>query len=140
MVHDLDNYSLPKPLNMIYGKPSIYYCLEKIPDIITELHFIVSPHLKQFNFETIVINLFKTKKCIFHYLPYFTRGPIESAILGIKDCTNIEENIVLLDNDVIYNFTEDFFKEKETAFLGYGEDNSLNNNYSLLIINFRFHV
>jgi len=131
----LDNYSLPKPLNMIYGKPSIYYCLEKIPDIITELHFIVSPHLKQFNFETIVINLFKTKKCIFHYLPYFTRGPIESAILGLKDCVNIEENIVLLDNDVIYNFTEDFFKEKETAFLGYGEDNSLNNNYSFLKIN-----
>lgn len=131
----LDNYSFPKPLNMIYGKPSIYYCLEKIPEIITEFHFIVSPHLKYFNFETIVINLFKNKKCIFHYLPYFTRGPIESAILGLKDCINTEENIVLLDNDVIYNFTEDFFKQKDTAFLGYGLDNSLNNNYSFLKIN-----
>ena len=136
----LDNYSFPKPLNMIYGKPSIYYCLEKIPDIIKELHFIVSLHLKQFNFENIVINLFKSKKCIFHYLPYFTRGPIESAILGLKDCASVEENIVLLDNDVIYNFTEDFFKEKETAFLGYGEDNSLNNNYSFLKINEDLYV
>jgi len=130
----LDNYSLPKPLNMIYGKPSIYYCLENLPEDVKELHFIVSPHLKQFNFDTIVINLFKDKKCIFHYLPYFTRGPIESAWLGLKDCNNEEENIVLLDNDVIYNFTEEFFKDRDNAFLGYSEDNSLNNSYSFLKI------
>jgi capsule biosynthesis phosphatase len=136
----LDNYSFPKPLNMIYGKPSIYYCLEKIPENIVELHFIVSPHLKIFNFENIVINLFKNKKCIFHYLPYFTRGPIESAILGLKDCSNTEENIVLLDNDVIYNFTNVFFEEKDSAFLGFSEDNSLNNNYSFLKIDSESYV
>ncbi len=112
----LDNYSLPKPLNMIYGKPSIYYCLEKLPKEVKELNFIVSPNLKQFNFDTIVINLFKDKKCIFHYLPYFTRGPIESAWLGLKDCKNNDENIILLDNDVIHNFPENFCERKNKNF------------------------
>lgn len=130
----LEDYSLPKPLNMIHGKPAIWYSLKNIPDEISELDFIVAPHLVKYNFEQIVINLFKNKKCIFHYLPYFTRGPIESAYIGSKSI-NSEESVVFLDNDVLYNFPQDFFKKKENAFIGYSKDSTGSESYSFVKLN-----
>ena len=55
----MKDYSLPKPLNMIYGKPSIYYTLKNLPEEQKELYFIYGSHLKAYNFEEIIINLFK---------------------------------------------------------------------------------
>ena len=55
----LEDYSFPKPLNMIYGKPAITYTLQGLPSDIKTIYFIYSPHLKKFNFEQIVINQFK---------------------------------------------------------------------------------
>ncbi len=63
----LDNYSLPKPLNLINGKPMIYYTLSQIPDEIKTINFIVNKNLQNYNFNEIVINLFPTKKCNFYY-------------------------------------------------------------------------
>ena len=103
----LEDYSLPKPLNMIYGRPSISFALASIP--VDTLHFIVAPHLRKYNFEEVVLNEFKQKTCTFSYLPYFTRGPIESAFLGTRDFPDSAENIVFLDNDVLYNFPAGLF-------------------------------
>jgi capsule biosynthesis phosphatase len=128
----LNDYSFPKPLNMICGKPSIYYCLKNLPDAVDTLNFIVAPHLYKYNFEEIITNTFKTKKCIFHKLPYFTRGPIESAWLGIDNTTDNSNNIVFLDNDVIYNFPDDFFQKKNNAFIGYAIDKNDSVAYSFL--------
>jgi capsule biosynthesis phosphatase len=128
----MKDYSLPKPLNLIHGTPAIKYCLQNIPGEITELHFIVAPHLLEYNFEEIVINQFKDRRCIFHYLPYFTRGPIETAYLGIRDISDNGDNIVFLDNDVMYKFPDEFFTDKSSAFLGYAEDNSTSEAYSFL--------
>jgi len=136
----LKDYSLPKPLNLINGKPSISYCLSNIPDIISTLHFIVAPHLIKYNFDTVVTNEFRNKKCIFHNLPYFTRGAIESAFLGTidinSDNTNLNEPIVFLDNDVLYKFPINFFDENliSTAFLGYAIDNTGSDAFSFLQI------
>jgi len=99
----MNEYSFPKPLNMINGKPLIYYTLMRLPDEINELNFIVAPHLIKYNFSEIVINLFPKKKCNFYNLPYFTRGAIESAYLGTKEL-NLKGSIVFLDNDNIYSF------------------------------------
>jgi capsule biosynthesis phosphatase len=65
-------------------------------------------------------------------LPYFTRGSIESAYLGMTLFPDTEENIVFLDNDVMYTFPEHFFEEKESAFLGYSIDNTGSTSYSFL--------
>lgn len=130
----MHDYSLPKPLNLIHGVPAIKYCLQHIPDNVSTLHFIVAQHLHAYNFEETVINLFKDKECIFHRLPYFTRGPIETAYLGISDLSDSGENIVFLDNDVLYTFPPSFFSEKDTAFLGYAEDNSTSEAYSFLTV------
>jgi capsule biosynthesis phosphatase len=134
----LEDYSLPKPLNMIYGKPSISHALASIP--VDTLHFIVAPHLRKYNFEEVVINEFKTKTCIFSYLPYFTRGPIESAFLGIRDITESDQNIVFLDNDVLYNFPAGLFDRKEHAFLGYAHDTSTSEAFSFLTLDKELRV
>lgn len=128
----MNEYSFPKPLNMINGKPLIYYTLMRLPDEVNELNFIVAPHLKKYNFCEIVINLFPTKKCNFYYLPYFTRGAVESAYLGVKDL-NLEGSVVFMDNDNLYSFPEGFIKKYEKSFLGYFIDNNNpNTNYSFI--------
>jgi capsule biosynthesis phosphatase len=128
----MEDYSYPKPLNMIYGKPSISYALHDLPTSVDTIHFVVAPHLVKYNFAEIVINEFKTKKCIFHYLPYFTRGPIESAFLGTKNIDILNENIVFLDNDVLYKFPKTFFDEKKTPFIGEAIDRTNNTKYSYI--------
>lgn len=133
----MNDYSFPKPLNMINGKPSIYYTLSKLPTYISTVHFVVAPHLVEYNFAEIVSNLNKNIKCAFHYLPYFTRGPIESALLGI---INIHEDgpIVFMDNDNMYNFPSDFLStvsKDNSAFLGYCRDNSGSEAFSFIHIN-----
>jgi capsule biosynthesis phosphatase len=129
----LEDYSFPKPLNMIYGKPAISFCLEKLPESVDTIHFVVAPHLIKYNFAEIVINEFKTKKCIFHYLPYFTRGAIESAFIGTNDISeNDEENVIFLDNDILYNFPENLFTNRQDPFIGYSIDKTNNDKYSFI--------
>lgn len=129
----MNEYSFPKPLNMINGKPLIYYTLSKLPIEIKELNFIVGSHLLEYNFKEIIINLFPKIKCNFYNLPYFTRGAIETAYLGIKDL-NINGSIVFLDNDNLYSFPNDFYKNYENAFIGYLDDSSKSENYSFITI------
>ena len=129
----LGDYSFPKPLNMINGKPSIGLCLKKLPDRVTTLHFIAAPHLAKYNFEQIIHNQFKGRKCHIHWIPYFTRGPVETAWLGTKDF-DTDEPVVFLDNDVVFNFPDDFFSNKESAFLGYATDTTGSEAYSFLTL------
>ena len=127
----MNEYSFPKPLNMINGKPAIYYSLEHLHESVTDLYFIVAPHLYEFSFEEIITNLFKSRRCHFLKLPYFTRGPIESAWLGTK-LFDGNESVVFLDNDVLFNFPEEFWKEQTTAFLGYSLDTTGSESYSYI--------
>jgi capsule biosynthesis phosphatase len=127
----MQDYSFPKPLNMINGKPAIFYSLQHLHESVKDLYFIVAPHLYEFSFEEIIINLFKGRTCHFLKLPYFTRGPIESAFLGTKLLEG-EEPVVFLDNDVLYNFPESFWNEHSTAFLGYSLDKSGSESYSYI--------
>ena len=127
----LKSYSYPKPLNMIYGKPSIYYSLQHIPPTFKTFHFIYSSHLSDYNFENIIINLFKDRICKFKRIDYFTRGPVESAYLGIKDTVCDGEPIMFLDNDNIYRFSDTFDTDSiSTAFIGCNIDRSGSEAYS----------
>jgi len=131
----LEDYSFPKPINMIYGKPAISYTLQNLPPEITTIYFIISPHLQRFNFEQIVTNQFKTRKCIFLNLSYFTRGPVESAWCGLRDLVDDNEPIVFLDNDVLFEFPNKFFEYSGSAFLGYSTDNSNSEAFSFVQLN-----
>lgn len=126
----LHDYSLPKPLNYIHAKPAITYVLQNAP--FHEIDFVVAPHLVPYEFESIIRLHFKHKICRFHYLPYFTRGPIESAWLGTLHFENPEEPIVFLDNDVVYSFPDTFDADSGNAFLGYSVDQTGSEAFSFL--------
>ena len=59
----MNNYSLPNPLNYINRKHIIEYAINNIPS--HEIYIIYNIYLSEFNFEEIVINMFKTKKIFF---------------------------------------------------------------------------
>lgn len=150
----LNHYSLPKPLNLIYGKPAIYYVLQDTiaHSSIKTFDFIVSPHLVRYEFESYVRHLFSNIKsdfnCVlgqnsdlkhdldlrFHYLPYFTRGPVESAYLGTLDFDE-DESVVFLDNDIIYPSLEVLKAYEGKSFLGYSIDNSGSEAFCFLKLN-----
>jgi capsule biosynthesis phosphatase len=128
----LHDYSFPKPLNYIHAKPAITYVLQNM--VFEEIDFVVAPHLVPFQFESTIRLHFKHKTCRFHYLPYFTRGPVESAWLGTLQFNSERDNepIVFLDNDVIYSFPHGFPVRPDTAFLGYSVDKSGSEAFSFL--------
>jgi dTDP-glucose pyrophosphorylase len=130
---NVDDYSFPKPLNMINGKPSIYYIILNLPKTIQKIHFIVSPHLMELNFAEIVTNLFPNMQFVFHSIPYYTRGAIESAYIGLCDI-DIDGPVIFLDNDIMHTFPEIFFQNVEHAFLGYTIDLTNSEEFGFLSI------
>lgn len=129
----MKSYSFPKPLNMIYGKPLIHYSLNNIPASFTEINFIYSNHLLEYNFEEVVLNIFKNRACKFTRIDYFTRGPVESAYIGLKDVESDDEPCVFIDNDNIYTFPENWDSLSfDNAFLGCRVDNSDSEAFSFV--------
>lgn len=112
-----NNYSLPKPLNYINGKHMIQYTIENIPS--NEVYIIYNIYLDKYNFKEIVVNLFKTKIIHFSCLEYTTRGPVESALVGVRPFGfSSDENVVFIDNDNIHSFPHNI-STQTTDFVGY---------------------
>jgi capsule biosynthesis phosphatase len=129
----MNDYSLPKPLNMIHGKHAISYVLSDLPDDIQDLYFIYGSHLKHYNFEEIIINTFKNRVCHFNCIDYFTRGAIETAFVGTQSFENANETIVFIDNDNLYKFPSNFPSIKDKAFLGCSVDTTNKSSYSFVL-------
>ena len=128
-----NNYSLPKPLNYIYGKHMIEFIIENIPS--DEIYIIYNIFLDEYNFKEIVVNKFKNKRIIFSRVDYLTRGAVESAYIGVQPFKQLlaSDNIVFIDNDNLHQFEKinAFF---ENNFIGYGIDRSERTNYSFVEI------
>ena len=98
----------PKPLTLVNGKPLIYRVLQTLD--IPNLTLVLNQHLKQYNFEALVKKRHVTIPQVkFWYLPFDTRGAMESLLLYLKtqydDVEVVPKQIVILDNDNIYNLT-----------------------------------
>ena len=128
-----NNYSLPKPLNLIQGRHMIEYIIENIPS--NEIYIIYNIFLNDFNFCEIIINKFKTKQFHFSSVDYLTRGAVETAYIGIQKFEGLsDENIVFIDNDNIHTFP-DFKNKLSNDFVGYSMNYDLTNtNYSFIKI------
>jgi capsule biosynthesis phosphatase len=126
-----NNYSLPKPLNYVGGKHMIEYIIESIPA--DEIYIIYNIFLEQYNFEEIVINLFKKKQFFFSKLDYLTRGAVETAYIGLQifNLNNCDDTIVFLDNDNLHSFPN--LRDITQNFIGYGK-NYEKTNYSFVTI------
>jgi len=123
-----DSYSLPKPLNYIHGKYMIEYIIENIPS--KEIYIFYNIFLEEYNFEEIVINLFKDKTIYFSKIDYLTRGPLESALIGLKCFELDNEPILFIDNDNVHNIPTLNLSQN---FIGYGTNNQ-ENHYSYIQI------
>jgi len=121
-----DSKSLPKPLNYVHGKYMIEYIVENIPS--KDIYIFYNIFLETYNFEEIVINLFKDKNIYFTKIDYLTRGPIETAYVGLKNFDN--ESILFIDNDNVHNIPNLNINQN---FIGYGT-NQEENHYSYIKI------
>jgi dTDP-glucose pyrophosphorylase len=107
----LNNDIYPKPLNLINGKPLIFWCLNSITDIqLHNVHIVFNKNLKLKNFESILkyycndSQLLKKLNIHFYELEYFTRGALESFYIGLlKSNINDDESVIVIDNDNLYN-------------------------------------
>ena len=124
-----NHYSLPKPLNYVFGKHMIEYILQSIPT--DEIYIVYNIFLEEYNFEEVVINLFKNKKIYFSKVDYLTRGAVETAYVSIQHFNLEEEAIVFLDNDNLHFFPN--IDNLTDNFIGYGI-NYTKTNYSFIEI------
>jgi dTDP-glucose pyrophosphorylase len=128
-----NNYSLPKPLNYVYGKHMIEFIIENIPS--DEIYIIYNIFLDEYNFKEIVVNKFKEKRIYFSRVDYLTRGAVESAYIGIQSFKQHlhSDNIVFIDNDTLHQL-EKMNRHFENNFIGFGIDRSEITNYSFVEI------
>ena len=93
----------PKPLNLIHGKPLIYWSLKTLPydDIVIVYNY----KLDEYNFTHTVEHLFPEKTFTFIKIKYDTRGPVETLYVGCQQLVNniVNESILVLDNDTCYD-------------------------------------
>ena len=107
--------SLPNPLNYVNGRHLIEYIIENIPS--NEIYIFYNIYLKEYNFEEIVIHLFKQKTIHFIKIDYLTRGPAETAYIGIQQLLiNDNNGLMFIDNDNVHNIP----KIESGNFIGYG--------------------
>ena len=85
---------------------------------------------KNYNFEEIIINKFKTH--VFHFckLDYLTRGPVETALIGINNFNiSSKQSCIFIDNDNVHSqYPKDNY---EHSFIGYNIDFT-RTNYSFI--------
>ena len=123
-----NQYSLPKPLNYIYGRHMIEYVIENIPA--KDIYIIYNIFLQEYQFETILRNKCKSKTFHFSVVDYMTRGAVETAYVGMQqiaplfsDTHSNEENLVFIDNDNLHTFpTTAAIPVFQTDFIGYSMD------------------
>jgi capsule biosynthesis phosphatase len=97
------------------GIQSIRYVLESIPS--DEIYIILNKDLEEYNFDTLTHHLVN-KKYTYVYLDRQTRGPVETAFLGVQKLNFANnEQICFFDNDTIYNFKKTDFPTE--TFIGY---------------------
>ena len=117
--------SLPNPLNYVNGRHVIEYIIENIPS--NEIYIFYNIYLKEYNFEDIVTNLFKERTIHFVVIDYLTRGPAETAYIGMQEF-NDNDSLVFIDNDNVHNIP----KLENKNFIGYG--NQGETHYSFIEI------
>tara|TARA_Y100000589_G_scaffold61480_1_gene52623 strand:+ start:5763 stop:7661 length:1899 start_codon:yes stop_codon:yes gene_type:complete len=115
-----------KPLNLVQGLPMLKYVLDSIPS--EEITVIAGYHLYKNQLDSVIHHM-TNKKIDFIYLDRPTRGPVESAYLGLKNLTHIksDDSIIFYDNDTIYKGIN-LPKEPCNA-IGYLEIENKNNSY-----------
>lgn len=103
----LEGMDFPKPLCTIAGKSLLYRVLDNLPKEIQKIHLFYSEALEEVQFQrTILHSCSSLKEIQFQSIPIETRGPVETAFVGLHH-TKIDEQspILFIDNDTINSFS-----------------------------------
>lgn len=125
----------PKPLNLVYGHPMIYYVLKSLK--VKDLKIIFHIELQNYGFKQYLINNFKDISFEFLPITFQTRGPAETVYIGLKNYSEVfnkDEQILLLDNDNIYDDLKIESLPKEN-FILYSKNPTGFHHYSFVEIN-----
>ena len=132
----------PKPLNLINGKPMIYYTIKSLQlDKVLKfkLFIIYNKRLESCNFKQILINMFPLISFNFILIDYITRGASESAYIGLLNVFDQidNNNIIFFDNDTIYpeNTIEYLNNNHDSNFILTNFNNEKDAIYSYVSIN-----
>jgi len=120
--------SLPNPLNYVNGRHLIEYIIEHIPS--NEIYLFYNIFLEEYNFEEIIVNLFKERTFHFVKIDYLTRGPAETAYIGVQMLPESSESLIFIDNDNVHNIPKMLDNKN---FIGYG-NNKDETHYSFIKI------
>ena len=95
-----ENFTLPKPLIPVLGKPMIHRLLSSLSITSSDtVRIIYNATLKRYNFEDLIRFWFPSLNISFVMLPKQTRGPSETLQYGLSDLTG---ECLLLDCDTFY--------------------------------------
>jgi len=103
-----NNYTYPKALINVLGKPIIYWLLDNLKNnVITSNNIIYITYNKEYTkyrFEDKLKNDYPNFNFIFYELVNQTRGAAETIYLGLKNILNLtDQEIICLDGDNFYN-------------------------------------
>ena len=133
----IENYTLPKPLIPVLGRPMIYRLISSLsisPD--DNIRIIYNSSLIKYNFEELIKFWFPKLSFSFVSLPKQTKGPTETLKFGIRDL-DLSQECLLLDCDTFYekNILELYRNVKNKNCIFYFNTTDPNPIYSYVKLN-----
>ena len=101
-----NNYTFPKALINIFGRPILFWLLDSIKNIDKDT-IIYIPYNKEYEFyrlTNLLINNYPKLKFKFFCLERDTEGAAESINIALKEIDYSDQPILCLDSDNFYTF------------------------------------
>ena len=102
----LEGMDLPKPMCTVRARPLIYHVLEALPKEIKTITFFYSEALDRVQFDRFIRHSCNNlQEFRFQKISLETRGPVETAYVGLHN-TSLDEDkpVLFIDNDTINTF------------------------------------
>jgi capsule biosynthesis phosphatase len=101
----LNGLDMPKPMCIVRGKSIIYHVIDGLPLDIKEITIVYTNYLNKYEFKRTVIHSCAElgRKLNFIEITLVTRGPVETAYVGLQGCDD-KEKVLFIDNDTINTF------------------------------------
>ena len=131
-----DGYSVPKLLINVLGKPMIVRVLESLKIGKQDKIFIVcNKSLRKYQFESILRKQLPNIDLNYIFLNFDTRGPADTVYCGLNQISNLEEGVLVVDCDNIYEEDVVEMARAKGDCIFYFQDESVDAIFSYIEVN-----